>query len=190
MAPTHNLDGLSSETIMAPAISSAVIVVPAVSSAVIRVPTVHSAVASGKPSTAVPAAPSTASPAVSATVVAGASPEAVAAAAPVKAAKPVMAAGIDRREPVARASVFASGSQVYCWTKVTAASLPVKVKFVWSVNGRKVHQYTAEINLPTERWWSVKEVYPGSWKVELFSESGESLGSARFFVPVKPKPRP
>jgi hypothetical protein len=45
-----------------------------------------------------------------------------------------------------------------------------------------VHQYKVEVKAKSARWWAVKHVYPGAWKVDVVTESGETIGSASFVV--------
>ncbi|MBI5624647.1 MAG: DUF2914 domain-containing protein [Elusimicrobia bacterium] len=107
----------------------------------------------------------------------------------VKVEKIVTATGIEDKRPVGETSAFeASAIKVYCWVKLAIASTPVKIKFVWAFEGKTVSEYTAEIKSPARAWWANKSVWPGSWKVEVFSEGGESLGSAEFTVAAQAKP--
>jgi hypothetical protein len=110
------------------------------------------------------------------------SSQAAAAKAVVKVEKIVAAAGVENREATGAATTFgADVGQVYCWTKLTVTDPPAKVKFVWSMGGKQVHEYLVDVN-SSGRWWAAKKVAAGSWKVEIQSESGESLGSVEFTV--------
>jgi len=128
-----------------------------------------------------------------------AEPQAAPAKAVVKVEKLVVASGVENREAAGAAASFgADVGQVYCWTKLAIDAAPAKVKYVWSKGGEKVSEYEADIK-SAGRWWASKKVTPGSWKVELLSGSGESLGSAEFTVteeaakaaaPAAPAPAP
>jgi hypothetical protein len=109
------------------------------------------------------------------------------AAAAVKVEKVVVAAGVENREATGEATTFGSDvGQVYCWTKLTLTDAPAKVKFVWTMDGKQVYEHPLEIK-SSGRWWASKKVQPGSWKVDVQSESGESLGSAEFTVSAEAK---
>ena len=100
----------------------------------------------------------------------------------VKVEKIVVATGVENREATGEATTFgADVGQVYCWTKLTVAETPAKIKYVWSMGGKQVHEFPLDITSPG-RWWAAKKVQTGSWKVEVQSESGESLGSVEFTV--------
>jgi hypothetical protein len=100
----------------------------------------------------------------------------------VKLEKIVAAAGVENREATGEATSFgADVGQVYCWTKLSIGDSPAKIKYVWSKDGKQVHEHQADI-ASSGRWWSAKKVQAGSWKVEVVTESGESLGSVDFTV--------
>ncbi|MCX5795860.1 MAG: DUF2914 domain-containing protein [Elusimicrobia bacterium] len=100
----------------------------------------------------------------------------------VKVEKILVATGVENREATGEATTFgAEVGQVYCWTKLAVTEPPAKVKYVWSMSGKPVYEHPIEIKT-SGRWWASKKVQPGSWKVELQSESGESLGSVEFTV--------
>jgi len=101
----------------------------------------------------------------------------------VKVEKIVVGTAVENRELTGEATTFgAEVGQVTCWTKLAIENPPAKVKYVWSMDDKKVSEYEADITLPTARWWAVKKVQPGAWKVEVLSEAGEALGSANFTV--------
>ncbi len=100
----------------------------------------------------------------------------------IKVEKLVVASGVENREATGAAASFgADVGLVYCWTKLSVDTPPAKIKYVWSMGGQKVSEYDMEIKA-AGRWWASKKVTPGSWKVEVLSESGEALGSAEFTV--------
>ncbi|MDD5629089.1 MAG: DUF2914 domain-containing protein [Elusimicrobia bacterium] len=115
-----------------------------------------------------------------------AEPAAAPAQAVVKVEKIITAAGVEDREPTGEAVQFgADVGQVYCWTKLDVAEPPANVKYVWSKDGQMVHEFTLEAKT-SGRWWASKKVDAGSWKVELQSEGGESLGNVEFTVSAEP----
>ncbi|MBI5881706.1 MAG: DUF2914 domain-containing protein [Elusimicrobia bacterium] len=100
-----------------------------------------------------------------------------------KVEKVVTAAGVKDRAPYGIAAAFEAGTtEVFCWVQLSGVKPPVKLKFVWSRGGKVISEYTADIKVVTNGWWAQKKVQPGSWKVEVFAEGGESLGSANFTV--------
>jgi hypothetical protein len=109
------------------------------------------------------------------------------AAAVVKVEKIVAAAGVENREATGEAATFGSDvGLVYCWTRLTVSEPPAKVKFVWSMDGKQVYEHPLDIK-SSGRWWASKKVQPGSWKVEVKSDSDESLGSVEFKVSAEAK---
>lgn len=111
-------------------------------------------------------------------------PETAAAQTPaaVKVEKILVAASVENREPVGETNVFGPEfTQVTCWARLSVAVPPVKVKFVWSLNGKQVSEHPLDIK-SSGRWWAAKTVKPGAWKVELQTEDGARLGSVEFKV--------
>jgi hypothetical protein len=105
-----------------------------------------------------------------------------AAKAAVKVEKIVAAAGVRDREAFGVADVFGPEfDQVYCWTRLSVPKPPAKVWFVWSKDGRQAAAQPHEIRT-SGRWWAMKQVRPGDWKVEVRSEAGESLAEVEFRV--------
>ena len=96
--------------------------------------------------------------------------------------KIVVAAGVENREATGEATIFgADVGKVYCWTKLSVSEPPAKIKYVWSLNGKQLYEHQLDIK-SSGRWWTAKTVEAGSWKVEVQSDSGESLGSVGFSV--------
>jgi hypothetical protein len=96
--------------------------------------------------------------------------------------KIVAAAGVRDREAFGVADVFGPEFDiVYCWTRLSVPRPPAKVRFVWSKDGKQAAAQPHEIRT-SGRWWAMKRVQPGPWKVEVRSESGASLGSVEFRV--------
>ena len=108
----------------------------------------------------------------------------------VKLEKLVIAKAIENREPGGEAASFgADVTKVYCWTKFAVPHPAAKVRYVWSLNGAKIDEYEASLNVDVARWWAAKTVQPGSWKVEVLAEGGESLGSGEFKVTADAAPK-
>lgn len=105
------------------------------------------------------------------------------AAAAVTVVKMVTAAGVEKREAVGETAAFdASVTQVYTWAKLTAETTPVTVKHVYYLDGKKVREIPLQVTASPYRLWSVKNVTPGSWKVEFTDEAGKVLAEAAFTV--------
>ncbi|MBI5211044.1 MAG: DUF2914 domain-containing protein [Elusimicrobia bacterium] len=103
--------------------------------------------------------------------------------------KVVTAAGLENHQPVGEASVFEAGTaQVFCWAKLSIAAPPVKLKFVWSREGKVISEYVAEIKVASPYWTASKKVRAGAWKVDVQNESGESLNSTEFTVKAAGSP--
>ena len=108
---------------------------------------------------------------------------AVSAESPVSVESMVFARSIESREPVGVAKEFeASVTQVYCWTKLSAKTPPASVKHVWYNAGRKLLEVPLTLNYSAGRYWSVKNVNPGDWTVEVVGANGEVFGSGSFKV--------
>jgi hypothetical protein len=97
--------------------------------------------------------------------------------------KMAVGTAIDNKELAGTATEFDSSVQrLYCWSKVTAANPPAKITHVWYADGTKEAEVPLDIKYPTVRTWSSKSVWPAKWKVEVLSDSGESLGTSEFTV--------
>ena len=93
---------------------------------------------------------------------------------------------IDNKELTGTAKEFdASMNRVYCWTKVTASNPPTKINHVWYAEDKQEAEVPLEIKYSSMRTWSSKNVWPGRWKVEVTSDSGEVLSSTDFTVQGK-----
>ena len=100
----------------------------------------------------------------------------------VKVEKIVVAAGVKDREAFGVADVFGPEfDAVYCWTRIRVSWPPAKVRFVWSRDGKQAAAQSHEIK-SSGRWWAMKQVRPGDWKVEVRSEAGELLSEVGFRV--------
>jgi len=187
---------VSSQAVVSVSTSAAVVVSAeaAVSFSTSAVSSETILVSSAAAAPAAPAAQPPAPPAVSTPPAPAPAPPPAAAAHPVSAKRPVRAnrtmsaARVEHRQPQGQVGAFQAGSEAYCWAWIIMDHPPAKISFVWYVNGREVHRYTAAVKLKAARWWAVDHVYPGAWRVEIVSESGATIGSTKFVV--KPKPRP
>jgi hypothetical protein len=95
----------------------------------------------------------------------------------------VFARGVQSREPVGAAREFeAAVSRVFCWTKLSAKNPPATVRHVWYKEGQKLLEVPLTVNHSSGRYWSVKQVSPGNWTVEVVDASGEVFGAASFKV--------
>ncbi|MDO8805100.1 MAG: DUF2914 domain-containing protein [Elusimicrobiota bacterium] len=110
-------------------------------------------------------------------------PEEQKAAPAIKVEKIVTAASVENREPVGETSTFDSTTtQVYTWTKITSEQVPAAIKHVYYHNDKLVREITLSVNSSPYRVWSVKNVTPGNWKVDVTDEAGTVLASATFTV--------
>lgn len=97
--------------------------------------------------------------------------------------KIVICTGVESRKPIGEGTEFeASAGRLYCWTKITAKNTPTTIKHIWFVDGKNVAEVPLSIKFPSFRTWSNKAIWPGDWKVEVVSESGETLTSMDFTV--------
>jgi hypothetical protein len=95
----------------------------------------------------------------------------------------VFARSVESKEPVGAAKEFeASVTQVFCWTKLSAKTPPAAVKHVWYKAGRMLLEVPLTLNYSAGRYWSVKNVSPGDWTVEVVGANGEVFGSGSFKV--------
>ena len=110
-------------------------------------------------------------------------PSAASAESPVSVYSIVFARSVESREPVGAAKEFeASVTQVFCWTKLSVKTLPAAVNHVWYNAGRKLLDVPLTLNYSSNRYWSVKNVSPGDWTVEVVGANGEVFGSGSFKV--------
>lgn len=108
---------------------------------------------------------------------------AAAAESPVALDRMVFARGVEAREPVGAAVEFdASVARVFCWTALSTSHPPAAVKHVWYKAGEKLLEVPLTAAYSTGRYWSVKNVSPGEWTVEVVGANGKVLGSAGFKV--------
>lgn len=100
-----------------------------------------------------------------------------------KVEKGVAATSVADREPVGEAAEFeASVGTVYCWTKISAASVPATIKHVWYMGDKQVFEKALDIKFPSVRTWSSKSVKSGTWRVDVTDDAGKVLSSVSFTV--------
>ena len=101
----------------------------------------------------------------------------------IKVEKIVAATSVDNHEPVGENTEFdASVGTVYCWTKVTATTVPATIKHVWYFGDKKVFEQSLDLTYASTRTWSSKSVKSGSWKVDVTDDAGAVLSSVSFTV--------
>ena len=101
----------------------------------------------------------------------------------VKVEKIVVATGVTNLEPVGEGSEFpASAGTVYCWTKVSTASVPATIKHLWYLGDKKVFEFPLDLKFNSTRTWSRKSIKPGDWRVDVTDEAGNVLSSISFTV--------
>ncbi|MFB3922483.1 MAG: DUF2914 domain-containing protein [Terriglobia bacterium] len=101
----------------------------------------------------------------------------------IKVEKAVAATSVENREPVGEATEFESTvGTVYCWSKISAASVPATIKHIWYVGDKQVFEKALDIKFPSTRTWTAKSVKPGSWRVDITDEAGTVLSSVSFTV--------
>ena len=72
--------------------------------------------------------------------------------------------------------------QIFFWTEITVQNPPQTVTHRYYADGKAVADVKLNLKAPRTRTWSSKKIWPASWKVEVLSESGKTLGSASFTV--------
>jgi hypothetical protein len=100
-----------------------------------------------------------------------------------KVEKAVAATSVENREPVGESAEFeASVGTVYCWTKISAPSVPATLKHVWYLGDQQVFEKTLDIKFPSTRTWTSKSVKAGSWRVDVTDDTGTVITSVSFTV--------
>jgi len=90
---------------------------------------------------------------------------------------------VENRELVgASASFDGPVARVYCWNRVTAASVPSLIRHVWYSDGAKTFEVPLNIKVSPMRTWSYRDATAGSWKVEAVDETGAVLAATEFSV--------
>ncbi len=100
-----------------------------------------------------------------------------------KVEKGVAATSVADREPVGEAAEFeATVGTVYCWTKISAQTVPATIKHVWYMGDKQVFEKALDIKFPSTRTWTSKSVKSGSWRVDVTDDAGTVLSSVTFTV--------
>lgn len=86
------------------------------------------------------------------------------------------ARGIEGKLPEGVAKSFAPGL-IYCWSRVKCGEAPGTLKHVWYQGSVKMREIPMSLNSASGRIWSQKQVTPGTWRVDIVSESGDVAGS-------------
>jgi hypothetical protein len=95
----------------------------------------------------------------------------------------VFATAVESREPVGAATQFAASSgRVYCWTRLSTSSPPATVTHVWYLGDQQRLEVPLTVKYPSGRYWSVKTVTPGQWKVAVVGADGTVLATGQFTV--------
>lgn len=100
-----------------------------------------------------------------------------------KVEKGVAATSVENHDPVGESAEFeATVGTVYCWTKISAQSVPATIKHVWYMGDKQVFEKALDIKFPSTRTWSSKSVKSGSWRVDVTDDAGKVLSSVSFTV--------
>jgi len=101
----------------------------------------------------------------------------------IKVEKIVAATSVNNLEPVGENKEFEfSVGTVYCWTRISAKTVPATIKHVWYLADKKVFERPLDLKFASTRTWSSKSVRSGSWRVDVTDESGTVLSSISFKV--------
>lgn len=90
------------------------------------------------------------------------------------------------REPVGAGDIFTSQvEKLYCYTRVLGATEDIAITHNWYYQDALVTQVTLNVRSSNWRTWSSKTILPdqtGEWRVEVTSESGETLKTIYFMT--------
>ena len=101
----------------------------------------------------------------------------------IKVEKAVAATSVQNLEPLGTNTEFPTSlGTVYCWTKISAKTVPAKIKHVWYLGDKKVFEYPLDVKFHSARTWSSKSVRPGIWRVDVTDDAGNVLASVEFTV--------
>ena len=92
---------------------------------------------------------------------------------------------VDRAPVDAGTSFPASVGKLFCFTKINGASNPTHVTHVWSFDGTERARVELEVNSPSWRTYSSKNVESqevGRWSVEVVDSAGNVLQTLNFEV--------
>ena len=71
---------------------------------------------------------------------------------------------------------------VYCWTKLSANTIPATIKHMWYLDDKDVFKYPLQLKVASTRTWSSRSVRSGNRGVDVTDESGTVLSSTSFKV--------
>jgi hypothetical protein len=75
-----------------------------------------------------------------------------------------------------------SVTRVYGWARVSSESVPTKVHFIWSADGKQEADVPVDLKVPSGRLWSSKSVWPAHWKLDVSDDAGKALATQEFVV--------
>jgi hypothetical protein len=91
--------------------------------------------------------------------------------------------GIQSKEPIDDlTNVDSSFNMVYVWMNIEMDAVPANVKHVYFFGVKNVGEIPLQIKSKPYRTWSNHSVWPGKWRVEVQTESGEVLAGKDFTV--------
>ena len=89
--------------------------------------------------------------------------------------------GVEEKEPVGEGTEFPAGvGKLYFWSNILNTGDATSVSHIWSLNGEEKARVSLPVKYARNRVWSSKLVpseWVGDWKVEIVSESDETLGA-------------
>lgn len=95
-------------------------------------------------------------------------------------------AGVDNREPVGVADVFAlSTDRIYFFSEVAGAGNRQDLRHLWRYEGKPMAEVVLPVDGQRYRTWSSKKILPawtGNWQVDVVDSSGAVLASGSFVV--------
>ena len=101
-------------------------------------------------------------------------------------AEGVITTGISDREPVDQVtSQPSSVGRLYCFTRVTGATMENSITHVWYWGDKEVARVELPVRSDNWRTWSSKQLLPewtGDWHVDVLDANGAKLTSLVFSV--------
>ncbi|GAB4370707.1 MAG: DUF2914 domain-containing protein [Deltaproteobacteria bacterium] len=98
----------------------------------------------------------------------------------------VVCTAVTERTPEGTATTFPPEvGRIYAFTRVVGMESPGTVTHRWVYGGDTVAEVSLEVNSPSWRTWSSKEILPeqtGEWKVEILDGAGNVLATLPFTV--------
>jgi len=105
---------------------------------------------------------------------------------PVKVLDIQFAVAVQEGEPVGISEKFPPDiGKVYCWSKVEAEKVPVKIYHVWYYGDKEVAKVELEVKSKLYSVWSAVSINPqwkGVWKVEVQDGGGNRLAEKSFEI--------